>query len=244
MQVLSFIGPLLSAFGIGMDAKNGMDAYKTQKKMAELNFQMQSDAINQQRQASTMQAAINSQLASSEKAALERNASVLEQQAGVVTSVGRENARRTREDFARMLATQRSSLAKSGLLDTTGSPLQMLAATAEQEQRAVDEQNYQTESQRRGLFREADNQRTEGDLASIGILDAQARGGAASLQAQNALTQSTMTLQKEMEAVQAMKRSTLQRVMDGFSALTGRATTNAQNTGSWTGYNPRTAARY
>lgn len=235
MQVIAMIGPLLSAFGIGMDAKNGADAAKKQQKMAELNFQMQSDNINQQREASSMQAAINAQLASSEKAALERNAGVLEQQAGVVTSVGRENARRTREDFARMLAAQRASLAKSGVLDTTGSPLQMLAATAEQEQRAVDEQNFQTESQRRGLFREADNQRTEGELASISILDAQARGGAARLQAQNALTQSTMTLQREMEAVQAMKRSTLMRVLDGVSSLTSGAQKQQQNT-------PRTAS--
>ena len=207
MVGLGIISLIVGAVGAGLQYRASRQAATQQNALANLNFQMQSDSIRQQREAAGMQSLINQQMASQEKAALDRNAAVLEQQAGVNTQAGRENVKRTREDYARMLAAQRAQIGKSGLADTTGSPLSMLADTAMEEQRAVDEIAFQTEGQRRNLFREADNQRLEGQRAEMDIYGAQATAGAAKLQASNALSQANLDLLGAQASSRGMRRA-------------------------------------
>lgn len=232
MQAMGFIGVLLNAFGIGMDFMGGQSQAKKQEELAMLNFQIQQDQFNQQREATTLNTVIQQQIASNEKSALERNAVTLEQQAAANTAAGRENMRRTREDYARMLAAQRAQIGKAGVVDTTGSPLQLLAATAEEEQRAVDELHFQTESQRRGLFREADNQRAEAYNAGMDIYGAQARGGAAKIQAQHALTSANFDMIEQFEMAKAQKRSTWAQLFEGLSGMMGGMGSNYNSTGN------------
>lgn len=231
-QVLGFIGPLLSAFGVGAEFFGGQASAKKQEELAMLNFQIQQDQFNFQRESSSMQSQIQQQIASNEKAALERNAVTLEQQANVATTAGRENARRTREDYARMLAAQRAQIAKAGVVDTTGSPLSLLAATAEQEQRAVDELAFQTEGQRRQLFREADNQRAVAFNAGLDIYSAQAQAGAAKLQAQNALTEANFNMIDQFEQAKAKKRSTWVQLIQGLGSMFSGGSQNYGQTGN------------
>jgi hypothetical protein len=204
---LGIVSLVVGAVGAGLQFVSAQRAAATQERLGALNYQLQADSLRQQRQVAGMQSLINQQLASNEKATLERNAGVLEQQASVNTAAGRENARRTREDYARLLAAQRAQIAKAGVADTTGSPLSLLAATAEEEQRAVDEVHFQTETQRRNLFREADNQRSEGLRAEMDIYGAQAVAGAAKLQAQNALSQAHLDLLGVKANAAGMKRA-------------------------------------
>lgn len=226
---------LFSAVGTGLSFFGQRSAAKQQNATAMLNFQMQSQQIQQQREASGLQSAIQQTIASNEKAAMDRNAQVLEQQAGVATAAGNENMKRTRADYARILASQRAQLGASGVADTTGSPLQMLAFTAEEGQRAADETLFQTEQQRRNLFREADNQRAQGLAAEMDIYGAQARGGAAKLQASNAMAQAQMDLASVRQNSAAMKRSAWGELIGGIGGLVNQAHSTYRRT-------PRTGA--
>jgi hypothetical protein len=225
--VMSFVGPILQAFGAGVGFLGGQDQAKQQMQMASLNFQMQQQSIQQTQEASTMQSAINQQIAANEKTGLERNANMLEKQAQMVTAAGSQNAQRTRQDYAAMLAAQRAQIAKSGVADTTGSPLSLLAETAAQEQRAVDESLFQTEGQRRGLFTEAGNQRVDAYNVGINILDSQAQAGAAKLRAQNALTQSELDLSKEKSIYAAAKRSNWAQLLNSLGSSSSSYSQNS-----------------
>jgi len=241
MQALGIIGPILQAFGAGSSFFGGNDEAKMQMNMANLNFQMNAQNIQEQQQASTMQSAINQQIAANEKAALERNANVLEQQAGAVTAAGQQNALRTRQDYEAMIASQRAQIAKSGVADTTGSPLQLLAASAANEQRAVDENLFQTEGQRRGLFTEAGNQRTDAYNVGIDILNSQADAGAAKLRAQNAMTQSSLDLAQAQNNYSAQKRAQFSQLL---SSLGGAASQSSQNNAMYSASPGNSGMRY
>lgn len=204
--IVGAIAVVVAAVGAGLSYSASQDAAAQQKDIAAQNFALQTQSINQQAAASSLQAQIAQQLASNEKMTMDRNAVTLEQQAAVNTAAGADNMKRTREDYARMLAAQRAQIGKSGVVDTTGSPLQLLSATATQEQRAADGVLFQTESDRRNLFREADNQRAQGVSAEMGIYDAQARGSAAQLSASNQLSQAQMNLYSSNAAASGIAR--------------------------------------
>jgi hypothetical protein len=204
--IVGIIGVVVAAAGAGLAYSSSQDAAKSQKESALANFNAQSAAARQAGEAQSMQARIAAQIASNEKASMDRNALTLEQQASVNTQAGSENRRRTREDYARMIAAQRAQIGKSGVVDTSGSPMSLLAASAVGEQQAVDEQLYQTEGQRRGLFREADNQRNQGTAALMDVFGAQARGGAARLSATNQLGQAQLDLYSSNAAASGMAR--------------------------------------
>lgn len=204
--IVGIIGVVVAAAGAGLAYSSSQDAAKAQKESALANFNAQAAAARQAGEAQSMQARIAAQIASNEKAAMDRNAVTLEQQASVNGQAGNENRRRTREDYARMIAAQRAQIGKSGITDTTGSPMSLLAASAVGEQQAVDEQLYQTEQQKRGLFREADNQRAQGSAALMDVFGAQARGGAARLSATQQLGQAQLDLYSSNAAASGMAR--------------------------------------
>jgi len=131
------------------------------------------------------------ELAAKDQAAANAAAVSLERQAQSVGAAGRENTRQQRMQFAQFIAQQRAAVAASGVVDTTGSPLALLADSAKQEQYAADETLYQVESAQRQLYFDADMQRNAGTVAgmqglgfraesagamgSIGMAEAQAR---------------------------------------------------------------------
>ncbi|CAB4163472.1 hypothetical protein UFOVP813_24 [uncultured Caudovirales phage] len=232
--ILAAASLIVSAVGVGLAYTSSQAAAKQQQSAAMANYNAQTIAARQAGEAQSMQARISAQIASNEKATMDRNAITLEQQASVNTQVGNENARRTREDFARMVAAQRAAIGKSGVVDTSGSPMQLLAASAEGEQIAVSDARFQTEGQRRGLFREADNQRAQGVAAEMNVFDAQARGGAAKLSAQNQLGQAQLDLYSSTAAAKGMARQGFANAISGIGNI-------AQNAYQMNWQTPRTA---
>ena len=191
---------------------------------------MQSQAIMQQMESTRMNTLIQTSIASNEKATMDRNATVLEQQAAVNTQAGNEAGKRTREDYARLMAAHRSQASFSGVVDSTGSSVFQEMQIASESQRALDENTYQTEQQRRGLFREADNQRADGTKAELEIFGAQARGGAARLASMNALTQSQFDLQATKANSTAMRRQGFADLLQNSGNLFGSGYNMAQKT--------------
>lgn len=232
--IIAIAAVAVSAVGAGLSYSAANDAADTQSNIAAINAQAQAHAIRQQEQAASLQAQINQTIASNEKAAMDRNAAVLEEQARVNTAAGAENLKRTRDDYARMLAAQRAQIGKSGVVDTTGSPLSILTATAAEEQRAADNVLFETENQRRSLFREADNQRAQGVAAEMGIFDAQARGAAAHQSASNQLAQSQIDMYSAQASAAGMRRQATANLISSAGQIMGTSYGYFQKT-------PRTA---
>ncbi len=221
--VLGIASLVIGAVGAGVSYYSSNQAASQQNALAALNAQAQLQAIQQQGQTSRMQSAINQQMAANERAAFERNANTLESQAESNSALARENARRSREDFARMSASQRAQLAKAGVSDATGSPLVLLASTAEEEQRTVDQLRYEDETQRRTLFQEADNQRVQAEGAGMQLVGYQIQGAAARQQALTAASQTHLDLLSQQAGARAMRQQALGSLISSAGGLTKQA---------------------
>jgi hypothetical protein len=195
--ILGVAALVVGAVGAGVSYSASTRAASAQEAIGLANAQAQTQALRQQGEVASMQAMINQSLADKDRQAAVANAKALEQQAEVGTRVSMENTRRGREEMARAMSIQRAQIAKSGFVDTTGSPLQLLASSAEEEQRMADEMRYQDEISRRSLFREAAMQRNQGTLAGISGIGALAGGAAARAQAAAGQTQAQLDLYSE-----------------------------------------------
>lgn len=149
--------PILTVVGTGISAWSQYSAGQAQSRIANFNFAVESAnarlnllsqraALSQQRAQNEMamrQAAIARQAAESEAVARERNAQLIRRTADAKTAASREEIRRKRLEYARFQATQRNRIAAGGVIDTSGSPLELLAETAGQMQLAVEEMHQQ-----------------------------------------------------------------------------------------------------
>ncbi len=165
----------MAVIGAGVGAYSSYQAGQTQKYMADLNAAAQ--ARNAKMQLMGMQAAANVRKQEAEaKFALQasaaqgrfNNAKSIENQALSQDRVDRANARKRAAEAAEMQSTQRANIAASGVAESTGTPLDILAETAAKIQMDREEQKYGTDLQRRTLFREADMERFGGKLALAG----------------------------------------------------------------------------
>lgn len=221
--VLYGAGLAIAAVGSGVTYYQANKAADMQSELALLNAQSQRQAIDQQGRAASMQALINQSLADKDRAAAEANARMLERQAESGTRVTTENIRRGREEMARLMAAQRAQIGKNGFVDTTGSPLALLASTKEEEQRMADAMRYEDESSRRALFSEASNQRNAGILAGIGGLGAAASGAAARGQAAMAQSQNRLDLYAARAGSDAIRTNATGNLLSSAGGLASSA---------------------
>jgi hypothetical protein len=114
------------------------------------------------------EAEANYRLRAAEAGAHEANAKSLENQATANDRALRENLRRRREDYGRAQGEQRAQIAAAGVVEASGTPLDILAETAATIQRDQEEGFYAGELQRRSIFREADLERLGGKFALAG----------------------------------------------------------------------------
>lgn len=220
MSTALFVAGLVaSAVGTGVSYYQQNKAADTQGQLAFINAQAQRQALDQQGRAASMQALINESLANKEKAAAEANARLLERQAEMGTKVTTENIRRSREEMARLMAVQRAGIAKNGLVDTTGSPLALLASTAEEEQRTADAMRYEDEMSRRSLFREAGFQRNAGILAGIQGTGAKLAGASARAQAAMGQSQARLDLYASRANASALRTGATSNLISGIGGL-------------------------
>lgn len=222
-SILGIASLLVTAVGAGLSYASSVSAANTQDKIAGANAANQVQAIAQQREAASMQSRINAQMAANERAAFDRNATALEQQAEAVSAANRENTRRTRQDYQRHIGALRAQLGANGVADASESPLALLSQVAQQEQQAADEIRFTDEGQRRNLFREADNQRISGDMAKLQITGYQLQAGAAKQAAANALAQSRLDLMSANAASNGMRNQAIGGLFSSIGGLTGQA---------------------
>lgn len=165
---IALVGAGVSAYGQYQQGQaiNAIAQYNARQQERQGRFQLMSATA----QATLMkkQAEANYRLRAAEAQAKDANARMLEQQAFSQDRVARENARRRAGDMRREAGAQRQAIAMSGVVEATGTPLDLLAETAETIQRDQAEQHYSNELSRRTLFREADLERLGGKFALAG----------------------------------------------------------------------------
>jgi hypothetical protein len=86
----------------------------------------------------------------------------------ILQSLSRETIRREGGEYRKFQGAQRAAIAASGLVKSTGTPLDILADTAAQIQLDREDALYTDELNRRSLFREADMERLGGKMALAG----------------------------------------------------------------------------
>lgn len=166
---------VVAIVGAGVSAYGQVQAGKTQSALAAFNAKQQeantrAQVLSMQAQAALkeQEAQANFQLRTAESQARISNAQAIEQQALTQDRISAVNLKKRREDFARMQAGQRASIAASGVVESSGTPLDLLAETAARIQQDAEEQHYTNELQRRTLFSEAAQERLGGQLALAG----------------------------------------------------------------------------
>lgn len=173
--VIAIVGVAVSAVGAGVSAYSQHQQGKQQNIIAQFNAaqqerqaKMQTMSMQAQAAMQEQQAKANFQLRSAEAQARVNNAESIEAQALQQDAINRLNLRKRREEFGRMQGEQRSAIAASGVSESTGTPLDLLAETAAKIQQDQEEQHYAGEVQRRTLFSEAAMERLGGKLALAG----------------------------------------------------------------------------
>lgn len=130
-------------------------AAKSQSTFGLLNAQSAAQQAKNQGRQQMLGAQIQAASARAQAASAENNAVAIQQQTEADSRAATENIRRDREAFARTLGAIRAAGSDSGVLETTGSPLDFAAAAVQDQQLYESEQRWQDESARRGGFRKA-----------------------------------------------------------------------------------------
>ncbi len=166
--VASAVGTGVSFIGQMQQAKASSAIANQNAAMQQQNAQMQADALRTQSAIQRTTAEGNMRLRQMEAAARGANATAIKERAVAQEEIDARNIRKKRDEGARMMATQRARYAAAGVVDSTGSPLSLIAETAGLIQRDIGEQAYANDLARNGLLHEAELERLGGEYALAG----------------------------------------------------------------------------
>lgn len=145
----------VSAVGAGMSYSAQTSAAKSQSQFSLLNAQAGAQAARLQGRQQMLSAQIQAAAAGAQARSAANNAVAIREQTEMESRVAQENIRRSRDEWSRTLAGLRSQAGDSGVLETTGSPLDFLVKAAEDQQLMESEMRWQDETNRRAGFRKA-----------------------------------------------------------------------------------------
>lgn len=166
---------VVTVIGAGVSAYSSYQQGKQADMMAQ--YQAHQQEFNARVQLMTMQAEANARKATAdanlkfrtaESQAKFQNAKLLTQQAESESRNVRESIRRKSEESGRFIGAQRAKIAASGIVESSGTPLDILAETAGKIQLEREDTLYADSVNRAALFREAQLQRFGGELAIAG----------------------------------------------------------------------------
>ena len=208
---------VVGAAGTGYGIYTQNQAAKTQDTFALLNAQMGRQQGQLQARLAMAQANIQAQTAHANERIGMANANAIRGDAEARTRASEQNIISTRADQERFQSTQRSMMSASGLVDSTGSPLDLLADTASAHQMELAEMQYQTELERRQLFREADMTAMSGLDAGNEMLKGMSQAAAARMSSR----QATLTGYSESAKANAMRSQAVATGIQGTGSALG-----------------------
>jgi hypothetical protein len=238
--IIGIAAVAVSAVGVGMSYSASHSAAEQQNRLALLNAQAQTQGARQEGQLGMMQAKLNADLSARDQQAADEMAKNLELQAAMGSKSAENDIRKSRTDYERLIASQRVQAAKAGVLDTSGSPLELLVRTSERSQQEAEALRYQDEINRRGLFNQATVSRNQGIMAGIQGMSAMSAGYGAQGRAAQGVAQANLNLYSSRASSQAMRNQATSSLIAGAGNLAQQSYSNFRPTPS----SGATSARY
>lgn len=158
-----YVAIAVTVIGASISAYSSYQQGQAAKATAQANADRADREARQQLLISRVQEAVAARqaeadraLAMSEAEAAAQNSQALRNEAEAQLAQSRENIKRRRDEAQRLAASQRGTYAASGVLDTTGTPLAVLAETAWNAEMDAQDQQYVTSIERQKKLFEAD----------------------------------------------------------------------------------------
>ena len=170
MEPVSWIalaGLAISAVGAGVSYSAQSDAAKTSSQFGLMNAQAQAQASRQQAQQAMLSAEVQAASARAGQKSANNNAAAIQAQTEADSRIAQQNIRRSRDEFARTIAAMNAKGSDSGVLQTTGSPLDFLVAASQDEQLYEEEQGWAAGNARAAGLRSAEVARAGGDQLAL-----------------------------------------------------------------------------
>jgi hypothetical protein len=161
------IGIGASAVGAGMSYSAQRRAAATQEQFGMLNAQAEEQAARLQSQQTIMSLRLQRASAKAQQVSNERNAKGMRQQVEAESRVAQENIRRSRDAFSKDFGQMRAGLSESGVLASTGSPLDFLVSASEDQALSEAEMKWTDSINRNRGQRQADIEALQGRQAGL-----------------------------------------------------------------------------
>lgn len=190
---LAAAAPVIGLAGAGISAYSTARASREADQFSRINMLAQQQSLRQQGAIAAMQSRMSEVAAQHQAQALAMDAQNERNAAEYETRAAQENIRRQRQDFSRALAEQRAAIAARGVVDTTGSPLELLLKSAEDQAFAEANARAADEMNRRARFTRAGGLDYQSRLAGMNRQSAILAGMAARQQMTTGLSQSRIT---------------------------------------------------
>jgi hypothetical protein len=229
---------VLALVGTGISYSAQTSAAATQREFATLNAagQLQSTMLQGRQQ----QLTANLQAAQAETAqrSANNNAAALREQAEAEERIAQENIRKGRFEFQSMIAKHRAAGAASGVVDTTGSPLDLLVDAHENQAQLEAEQHYQANLQRSRMYRQAQIEEQQGKVSAINAGLHQIDGMAAMARARSDGTQIQLNKFSELASARGAQMAATGQLVSGIgsAAATGYSTYRNRTPGRYSTY--------
>lgn len=161
------IGIGASAVGAGMSYSAQRRAAATQEQFGMLNAQAEEQAARLQSQQTIMSLRLQRASAKAQQVSNERNAKGMRQQVEAESRVAQENIRRSRDAFSKDFGQMRAGLSESGVLASSGSPLDFLVSASEDQALIEAEMKWTDSINRNRGQRQADIEALQGRQAGL-----------------------------------------------------------------------------
>ncbi len=166
--ILTAVGTAVSTIGSFQQARAAQGIANQNARLQEQNAQYEAAALRAQAEIQKNQASQNLQMRQMEARARFENADALKSRALAQDEVNAQNIRKKRDSYGRLQATQKARYAAAGIVESTGSPLSLIAETAGIIERDIGEQTYANELSQQGLLQDAALARLGGEFALAG----------------------------------------------------------------------------
>ena len=181
-------------------------AANTQSTFGLLNAQAGAQQARLQGRQQMLSAEVQAASARAQAASAANNALGMKEQVEAESRIATENIRRSRDEFARTLGALRAQGSESGLLETTGSPLDFLTKAAEDQQLFESEQRWADESSRRSGFRGAAVEKARGSQLGLNAALYQLDGSASIAAGRLGVSQARMNGYAAQAGANGMRR--------------------------------------
>jgi len=233
MQALPLI---LGAVGTGISVYSGFQAAKAGDAIALANMQNATLAARQQGELGQMQAQLQGIQAKASQEAAFADAENMRKRTEAESRAADENIRRSRDDFAAALAAQRNAIAARGVLDTTGSPLALLAKASEDQALYEAEQRQQDEISRRMGYVQAGNRQFEGKVQGLNVVMATLEGAAAKNRADMQTSQAKLDYMGQRAANAGQRTQAIGSLFSGLGSTASGYYNMRQNSSGGSGF--------